>query len=257
MTHLELSRRGILPRGGITLSLAAVTCISAFSVQTATGSESSNLPFRSAVVINGGEVRLADVADVTSLPKAIRARARELVVLKMPRSASTIHVDTQRVAESARRQMPILSSWLTDVRSQSIQIIREDAHPIASTRTVPESCVELQQNIGAGMAPLAEQLHPTACDSANFTRAWRYDSGAHVARAARPLVAGEIVVAPNPQRVATVRRGDSVMHSVRVGNISVARSGTVLTDTAGDRLATIRLDDGATLMRNPHQLRVQ
>lgn len=256
MTDITLPRSGFSPGGHVTLSLAAVACAFVLVVRPAACAETGNLVFQSTVTTNDATVRLANIADVTSLPKAIRTRAGDLVVLTLPLSISTIRVDAQRVAESARRQMPVLAPWLMDVRTQSIQVTRTDPPQPTANRAPTISCVELQQDMSADTAPVGRQLPPVDCGSSRLTRAWRYDREAHVIRAARPLVAGEIVVTPDPHRMATVRRGDTVTHNIQIGAVNVARNGTVLTDTTGDRFTAIQLDDGTTMFSRSHSLGV-
>ncbi|MGU7783227.1 hypothetical protein [Burkholderia sp. PU8-34] len=209
------------------------------------------LQFRSPVEVDRPSVLLSDLADLAQLPEPIRDRTVRLVVLTLAPQLSTTHVDARRLAESARRQMPILAPWLADVSERKIGIALRSSVALEMSTVGRSSCVELLRDLDAGLAPTPNSFHAVACDDRESARAWRYDVATHIARAVRPLHAGEIVAEPLRQRIASVQRGEIVTQRVQVGTTTVVRQGVSLFDSAENRLATVRTASGETAMWHP------
>lgn len=221
-------------------------CIGALVPASVLGAPSPDaaLRFRSAVTVERPTVVLADVADLTALPEAIAQRAATVPVISLARSATAVRVDARRLAESARRAMPMLGPWLANVPAAHVDIARLGSDA-AGSKAAP-SCVRVLAEIPVDASPSASQIRPARCPGDNAVRAWRYDAESQVVRAARMIAAGEIVQSPATSRLATVHRGGRVFDTVQVGAVTVTRSGTALAD-AGPRHAAPVLTGNADI----------
>ncbi|MBR8210767.1 MULTISPECIES: hypothetical protein [Burkholderia] len=193
--------------------------------------------FRSAVTVAHPTVMLADVADLTALPESIAQRAATVPVMSLARSATAVRVGTRRLADSARRAMPMLGPWLANVPVANVDItlLRISKANDASSR----SCVTVLADLPVDASPSADRIQPVGCPGDGAVRAWRYDAESHVARAARAMTAGEIVPAPAASRLATVHRGGRVFDTIQVGAVTVTRSGTALADAGPQHAAPV------------------
>lgn len=247
MKHRVWSSHGFRSRRRAMLA-HGLWAIAAVPLASSAATPVGPLAFLTSVESGRPTVTLSEVADLTALPEALREQAKQLVVLAILPSASIAHVNAQRLAESARRQMPILAPWLTDVPAADIRITLRNT----SKRDVPtagrRSCVALLLDLDAGVAPAAGTLRATHCDGRENVRAWRYDAATHVARAARPLRAGEIVAAPARQRIASVRRGETVTQHIQIGASTVTRNGIALTDATDRRFTAVQTRNGETAL---------
>lgn len=204
----------------------------------------SAIRFRSAVVVDRPTVMLAEVADLTALPDAVAQRAATVPVMSLARSATEMRVDTRRLAESARRGMPMLAPWLGNVPAANVDITLRRADVVGSLAS--PSCVTVLADLSADASPSASQVRPARCPDDGVARVWRYDADSHVIRAARDIAAGEIVSLPASSRLAAVHRGGRVFDTVQVGAVTVTRSGTALAD-AGPRHAAPVLTGNADI----------
>jgi len=251
MTRCVQSHAGV--RATRYAAMAASTCMLAGAciADTATNAPFSELAFRPTAEIDDTTVLLEDIADVSALPDGIRAAAAHVVVLDLRPSTRSVSVDALRVAETARRQLPVLTPWLTNIAPRTIRISRRDGPSSDGAGLAARPCIELLRDLEIGSALPANQFRPVPCSGDETHRAWRYDTSAHVARANRPLRSGDIVIAPAAQRSASVIQGNVVTRDVRLGAITVTRSGITLGDTSRNRAATVRTADGSvTTWRN-------
>ncbi|MXN76553.1 hypothetical protein GR157_17645 [Burkholderia sp. 4701] len=200
--------------------------------------------FRSTVVVDRPMVTLADVADLTALPESVAQRAATVPVISLARSATAVRVDARRLAESARRGMPMLGPWLANVPAADVDITLLRIDGVGSTAS--PSCMTVLADLPVDASPSAGQIQPTRCPSGGTVRAWRYDADSHVVRAARAIAAGEIVQSSAASRLAAFHRGGRVFDTVQVGAVTVTRSGTALAD-AGPRRATPVLTGNADI----------
>ncbi|WP_186209013.1 hypothetical protein [Burkholderia gladioli] len=204
--------------------------------------------FHASVTVDGPIVTLGDAADLAALPPALRQRAQALVLIALAPSAKTAQVDEQRLSDAARHGIPMLAPWLADTPPRRIEIVRRIAGPRMAALDAapsPAACVTLRVDLPRSASPSAEQLRSTGCPRDGLQAAWRYDAATQVARAARDLKAGEIVVPPAPSRLAVVHRGERVLDTVQVGAVTVTRSGTALTDAGSHRAAAVLTGDAA------------
>ncbi|WP_055138418.1 hypothetical protein [Burkholderia plantarii] len=206
--------------------------------------------FHAAVAVDGTGVTLAELADLAPLPPAIRERAAALVVVSLAPTAKAVHVDARRLADAARHAMPMLAPWLAGTTARAIEIVRRP--PAATAAQASGICVTLRVDLPAAASPSADQLGRTPCPPAGVRTAWRYDAAQRVARATRALPAGEVVRPPAGPLLAVVHGGERVSDTVRVGAVTVTRTGTALTDAGARRAAAVLTGDAAVqLWRAP------
>lgn len=246
MTHRRFrQRQRRCARFGALLCAGALSSATAFAAQPA----DSAIRFRSGIVVDRASITLSDVADLASLPEPLRQRAAALVMIVIAPSATTVRVDARRLAEAARRGMPMLAPWLADVPSAPVDIVRHHGEPAASA--APRRCVELLVDLPAATSPSADQVRPADCPNVPLRSAWRYDATSHLARAVRDLTLGERVPSPAASRLVVVRRGGLVLDTVQVGAVTVTRSGTSLTDAGSRRAAAVLTGNADIQMWRP------
>lgn len=193
------------------------------AVVSAAAAPSADVIFVDGAIAHGREVRLSDVADVSVLPISIRAQAAALVLAHFAPRQRQLDISTVRLAERARAQLPILAGYLrADRRVVTIRLDGVEPH-VAPRLATPVSCIRLLKPIGLGDAPIAGELEPADCGQTTARRAFGYDVSNHVARAVRPLTAGEIVGALPESSVASVRAGDAYTLTARAGPVVVHR----------------------------------
>ncbi|VWD46937.1 hypothetical protein BCO18430_07177 [Burkholderia contaminans] len=221
-------------------------CIGALVPASVLGAPSPEaaIRFRSAVVVARPTVMLAEVADLTALPESVAQRAATVPVMSLERSATAVRVDARRLAESARRGMPLLAPWLGNVPAANVDITLRQVNVVGHP-ALP-SCVALLADLPVDTSPSAGQIRSARCPDDGAVRVWRYDADSHVVRAARDIVAGEVVQLPPSSRLAVVHRGGRVFDTVQVGAVTVTRSGTALAD-AGPRHAAPVLTGNADI----------
>ena len=89
--------------------IAFVICLSA---SIGGGAKPAVLEFRPSVNIVDRSVRLADLADLRALPKALRARAEGLVVFRLPPVNRDHLISADVLIARVRSLMPALAPWL-------------------------------------------------------------------------------------------------------------------------------------------------
>ncbi|KWD78393.1 hypothetical protein [Burkholderia ubonensis] len=244
MTHHPLRQRTrILDGQALRRNLLRIGIV-ASGIAVAAPSVGAALDFRSVATVDAPTLKLSDVADLTPLPEPLRQRAADLIVLALAPEATRVRVDARRLADAARRGMPMLAPWLADVQAANIAIYR--GHGSDAVEPAPHACAEVLMNLPAATAPSADQLRPAPCLGSGARQAWRYDPDSRVARAARDMTAGEIVLLPAASRLATIRRGKHVSQIVRVGAVTIVQSGTALTDAGPDRTAAVLTGNAGT-----------
>ncbi|MBN3815126.1 hypothetical protein G3N57_00210 [Paraburkholderia sp. Se-20369] len=220
--------------------------IVASGIAVAAPAMDATLHFRSEATIRAPTLKLSDVADLTPLPEPLRQRAADLIVLALAPEATRVRVDARRLAQAARRGMPMLAPWLADVPAADIAVSRD--HGDKAIDPAPHTCGIVLTDLLAATAVSADQLRSAPCPDSGARQAWRYDPDSHVVRAVRDMTAGEIVLLPTASRLATVRRGEHVRQTVRVGAVTIVQSGTALTDAGLNRTASVLTGNAGTQM---------
>lgn len=97
------------------MSLLLVACAAGIAL-------ADPLVFRTEATVKDGIVRLADVADLTSLPAALRGRAAELAVGRIETTEALL--SSREVSSRARAALPGLRDWLPDEAGSTIVVRR-------------------------------------------------------------------------------------------------------------------------------------
>ncbi|WP_246797502.1 hypothetical protein [Burkholderia perseverans] len=246
------ARRRLAAGLGLAVGALAVSAGSAcaFAAPVSASAPAAAIRFHAAVAVDNAGVTLAELADLTPLPPAIREHAASLVMVSLAPTAKAVHVDARRLADAARHAMPRLAPWLAGTTAREIEIVRRP--PAATAARASGICVTLLVDLPAAASPSADQLGQAPCPAAGVRSAWRYDAAQRVARATRALPAGEVVRPPAGPLLAVVHGGERVSDTVRVGAVTVTRSGTALTDAGARRDAAVLTGDAAVqLWRAP------
>lgn len=234
----------------------ALTC--AF-VATEAGAATPMVTFRSAIDIEGADVRLGDVADLHTLPAEWRQQAANLVIARMREPAGRADIPAARLAAAARRQLPAITPWLTPGETQfvsitsKIQATKEKVSPVRRVAPAHLTCLQLTRDISRGEALKADGVQPAGCPDAPLLAAIHYDLGAGVARASRDMTRGDVIAGIARTRLADIQQGERVTSVVRTGAVSVTRTGIALTDSGPGRplLVTSVADSGGETVTFP------
>jgi hypothetical protein len=87
------------------------------------------LRFEAEVSIRNDIVRLGDIADVETLPVALRHRAAALPLAKLPAHTKTLKLSVVNLSARARSLMPSLGPWLKG-QGGTVSIIRRNSDPM-------------------------------------------------------------------------------------------------------------------------------
>ncbi|RZF29089.1 hypothetical protein EVC45_14865 [Paraburkholderia sp. UYCP14C] len=217
-------------------------------VSAATHASSTTLTLRNVADFDSSIVRFGDVADLGALPFGLQKQAAGLVVARLREAEASVAIEPRRLAEAARRQIPALTPWLATQDGQPAIIIsrpvRATPDPAREVRSAPSArCVELVRDLAKGEAITFDSVSDIACQQKAVAPGVHYDDKAHLARAARDLMRGDVITGIPAQRLAQVSRGESVVAVVRTGAVTVSRTGIALTDSASGRATMIATGD--------------
>ncbi|KGB98469.1 SAF-like family protein [Burkholderia cepacia] len=224
---------------GFALGIALLTGTPA----TIAGIPTPPVEFHTAAYIDGTVVRLGDVADLSRLPVSWRARATEVVVARLRAHDTRVDISAARLAESARRQLPALTPWMSASEAQIVAIVSRK--PVVVTGATSNAgaahradarCLMLTRDISRSAAVGIDDVRPFACPT-DRTRlqALHYDRSAQLMRAPTNLAAGEIIADVARQRLARVKRGEPIEMVTRSGIVTVTRAGVARLDSAPGR----------------------
>jgi hypothetical protein len=223
----------------------ALACMAA---SAAAHGSSTTLAFRAVADVDSSIVRFGDVADLSALPAALQKQANELVVARLRDSDASVAIEPRRLAESARRQMPALTPWLSTqdghpavVINHPVRAVPDAAREVRSVQ--PAHCFELLRDLRKGDAIMLDGVRDVACPQNALIHSIHYDDKARLARAARDLAHGDVIASIPSQRLAQVSRGERIVAVVRTGAVTVARTGTALTDSGSGRATMIATGD--------------
>lgn len=203
------------------MSLVSLALMTVLATATADGA----VAFRTDAQVTSRDVRLGDIADLSSLPLELRARAADLPLLHLAAGAREIRIPESLLTERARAQMPALARYLPSAPVGQVTI-RFDAagdEPARQVLSPGEPCMVVLSPIAAGVAPRAEDLQSAPCGEVRPARAFSFDRTARVARALRALHPGETVAAIAPSSLTAVRPGDAYVVTARSGPVVVQR----------------------------------
>lgn len=208
----------------------------AVSAPPAPGGE---IAFRQRAVVTGEAVALADVADLSALPRDLQARGGRLIVARFRPGQREMVIEPRRLSEKARALMPVLASRLPAVGSP-ILVTRQPADPVAE----PQTCLVADRSLSVGETPSRDDFHTVACGAAPITFAFRYDAGVGAVRLIRSLKPGDQIVGPPASTFAGVRAGQPLTLVARVGPVRVERQVLVARPSARGRPVFVYGEDG-------------
>src|SRR5260221_7784924 len=104
------------------------------------------------VQVRHAQVRLGDLADLSSLPARLRQRASSLKLVRLGPTQRTLSMRSRRVAERARALMPSLRPWLVSEGDFAIAVRRTGGGQPA-TSPAAASCVRMLRAVRAGATP--------------------------------------------------------------------------------------------------------
>ena len=171
---------------------------------------------------DSGAVRLGQVADLSALPADLRGRAERLPVARFAPGQDVVVTTPRRIAAVARRQIPALAAFLTEVSDTPVVVRRPAVSPTLAPETPPPACARMRVSAVTGQALTKADLDATACGD-DPAKAWRYDQAAATIRATRDLRAGEVVRAPPPSLLSSIRAGQPIRLSATFGAVTVER----------------------------------
>ena len=187
------------------------------------------------------QVTLGEVADLSVLPPSLRGPAAQAVVAAFRPGQRHQTLRINDIAERVRAQVPSLVSWLNTPTSATITLDRADTTSPSRQAERP-TCRRLLTALNRGVAPTAADFEPATCEATSV--AFHYDAAAGVARAARDLGVGEIVIAPPVAVLAAVRPGQTMRLRAHVGPVVVERAVEVVRPSAGGRPLFVKAADG-------------
>jgi len=194
--------------------------------------------------VEASSVRLRDVARLDSLPAALRQRAGELIVARLP-ARTPLLVSTNELGGNARRQMPALADWLHDAPDQRILLSRATPRPAAQAPAPStDACLRLTRTVTQGEAISATAVEPAACPRALPRVDIRYDADLRVARAAEELPPGTLIAPLPPGSVAAIQKGDPVRVSLSIGVVRAERPAVALQDGRGGQRSFVQVEGG-------------
>lgn len=201
------------------------------------------IAFDSTAQSRGGDIRLADVADLSGLPKALQARAAALTLTRAPRGPRRLTVSRRWLGERAKALMPALGPWLPS-SPEGLVDVRVEGASSSQTRPPFGDCSVLKRNTVTGAAPTSDDFETSACSPSKLTRAFRFDAATGSARAVRDLSAGEVVAALPASAIASVIPGQKLFLTTRVGPVEVDREVTALQPARSGGALFVRTQDG-------------
>jgi hypothetical protein len=192
--------------------------------------------------VTGATITLGDLADLSRLPPALRARAKALPIAEMPQGRASMRLAEPFVVARAGALMPALAPWLgvSDGGLINVRLLREGPVAMASA-----PCMTLRTAVARGAVATADALTPGRCDTALIARGFHYDAPTGAALAVRDLKPGEAVTPMAWGVIADAAPGERVYVTTSVGPVRVTRAVETLQPALAGRAVFVRADDGA------------
>lgn len=185
------------------------------------------IAFAPTAIAQGPNVRLVEIADLSTLPAELRSRAETLVVARFAPGQRVLSAPISRLTERARAGLPILAAYLPFDPTGEVTIRRASA-TATSALAAERPCLRILEPVAAGAGLRADQVEPTVCGSPPALRATYYDRRANLTRAARALAKGETIAAAPAASLVGVETGASITLKARVGPVAIERQVTAV-----------------------------
>jgi flagella basal body P-ring formation protein FlgA len=170
------------------------------------------------VALPGREIRLGDVADLSGLPPAARARLAPRIVAVIPAGRTGITLTRESLRTLVRRSVPAL-----DLRTGPGEAaIAFRAAASSEDRPAP-ACAELARSLADGAALSNEDLVPVACRDHAAMPPLRFDRLNRVVRAEGAIAAGTYLGRISAPSAVAVDKGDKLSLVASAGPVRVSR----------------------------------
>lgn len=200
--------------------------------------------------IQGRDVPLRAVADLSGLPVGLRTRAADLVVAKLPSDRKRLDLPARYVVERARALMPALAPWLPRASDFAIVVVRQT--PTSSRSQRP--CARLRTALRAGAAPLADMVEAAPCPDGKLAAALRYDAETGAPRAVRDLKPGETIPPVLMSSFPVVRSGQNLHVKAVIGPVAIEREVRALQPARAHESLFVRAADGGVFAATADQV---
>jgi hypothetical protein len=205
---------------------------------------SSVLTLRDDSTVAGPELRLADVADLTTLPVHLCARASELVLARFALRDRSFGVRDSDIIAKAKARLPDLAPWLPLPSGKVIRVSIQTQRAESGSAANDKGCVRAVRPIAAGAVPSRDDFDLVPCEAAS-PRSFRYEASLRTVRTVRAVAEGE-VVRPWPDfgsdRIAA---GQSLTLKAFIGPVSVEREVVAAQSALPGQHVFVRNSDGA------------
>lgn len=212
--------------------------------------QATPIAFAPTAVAVGQDVRLVEVADLSTLPADLRVRAGSLVVARFAPGQSVLRAPVARLTERARAGLPILAAYLPSNPQGEVTIRRAPA-TATRARAAERPCLRILEPVSAGAGLRAGQVEPAPCGSQLARRATYYDRRSNVTRAARSLTPGETIAAAPAASLVGVEAGAEVTLTARVGPVVIERQVTAVQAARPGEPVFVVGDDGRAFAAPP------
>jgi hypothetical protein len=170
------------------------------------------------VALPGREIRLGDVADLSGLTPAVRARLSPRVIAAIPAGRTAITLPREALRTLVRRSVPAL-----DLRTGPGEApIAFRVMASGEDRPV-RACSELARPLADGAALSNEDLAPVACRDRSASPPLRFDRLNRVVRADGAIAAGTYLCRISAPPAVAVDKGDKLSLVASAGPVRVSR----------------------------------
>src|SRR5258706_6137758 len=197
------------------------------------------------VQVRHAQVRLGDLADLSSLPARLRQRASSLKLVRLGPTQRTLSMRSRRVAERARALMPSLRPWLVGEADFAIAVRRTGDYAKHVTSPAAASCGRMLRAVRAGARPAPGDDAPAPCDVRNPERPFGYDHQTRRVRAARDIAPGETLQSPPASLMVAIHPGASLRLQTTIGAVTVERDVEAMQAARSGDPVFVRAADGS------------
>jgi hypothetical protein len=201
------------------------------------------LAFAARTELAGPNVRLGDVADTASLPRALRGPAARLTLTILPRGVGEAPLSTRRLGERALALMPALAPWIHLADGQITVRLSPSLAGAASRQPAP--CLEAKTFLPAQSIASADAFIATSCAEPPPSNVFRYVVQTRSVRLRRDLKAGERVGIVPAGDLASVLPGQQLFLAASVGPVRIERAVEAVQPAAAGQSLFVRTDDGS------------
>jgi hypothetical protein len=195
---------------------------------------------RVTVLLRADEVRLADVADLSSLPDALRQRAAPLVLGRFRQGRAAQSISVSALFARARTLMPELSLWLPPEGKGRVSLQRDTSEQ--GDKMLP--CFKAETALAAGVPVSARNFRADRCNAPLPASAFRYDRARQAVLTTRALLPGEPVRRFTDAQDASVNPGDQMILTVGIGPVRVQRQVEALQHARAGQKLFVKTQDG-------------